>query len=370
MDGIDRTLIRRIFDAAPPGAINLGLGEPGLPTPDPCALAGIATIAEGRTGYTSTAGDPLLRAAVAREYPGFADGPESVCITVGSQEAMFASCLVLLDAGDELLYPDPGYPAYPVVARMLGATATPYPLDPSRRFRLDAAAVLDRVGERTRVVVLCSPSNPTGAVAEPAAVEALTRALAARGVAWLSDEVYAGFVWDRAFASPASYSNGGGLVVAGLSKGMSMTGWRVGWVVGPPAVVARVTAAHQYLLTCASTISQGAALAAFTPAGRRARARHAELLASRRELMADELQGIAGLEFHRPDGAFYYFVDVRAHGDSVALARRILERQAVIVIPGEAFGERGAGWLRVSFAAEPERIREGVGRIRAELTRR
>jgi aspartate/methionine/tyrosine aminotransferase len=367
MHGIDRTMIRRIFDAAPPDAINLGLGEPDLPTPDVCALGGIAAIAEGRTGYSSTAGDPRLREAVAERYAPFTDGIDSVCITVGSQEAIFASCLALLDPGDELLYPDPGYPAYPVVARMLGAHAIAYPLSASRGFGLEPEDVLQRTTDRTRVVILCTPSNPTGAVAEPAALERLIGQLESRGIAWLSDEVYSGFVWDRKFVSPAAYSGGGGLVISGLSKGMSMTGWRIGWVVGPAEVVERITAAQQYILTCASSISQGAALAAFSPAGRRARRRFRLLFSARRELMGQQLSRVAGLRFTAPDGGFYYFVDARAHGDSLRLAARLLERQQVIVIPGEAFGSVATGWLRLSFAASRDEIRTGVDRIRREL---
>ena len=128
-------MIRQIFDAAPADAINLGLGQPDLPTPSVAALGGIAAIVGGRTGYTSTAGDPALRSEIAAAHAPFASGPENVVVTVGSQEAMFAACLALLDEGDELLYPDPGYPAYPVIARLLGARPVPYPVRCARGFR-------------------------------------------------------------------------------------------------------------------------------------------------------------------------------------------------------------------------------------------
>ena len=167
MDGIERTLIRRIFDGAPKGSINLGLGQPDLPTPARICLAGIDGIVSGKTGYTSTAGDPAVRAAVAARYPGFAGGPENVVVTIGSQEAVFAAAMTLVDAGDEVLVPDPGYPAYPVVAQLLGATPAPYPLRPERGFRIDPADVVSRLTPRTRLVILCSPSNPTGAMDIP-----------------------------------------------------------------------------------------------------------------------------------------------------------------------------------------------------------
>ncbi|HKQ60346.1 MAG TPA: pyridoxal phosphate-dependent aminotransferase, partial [Candidatus Polarisedimenticolaceae bacterium] len=253
LDGIERTLIRRIFDSAPAGAINLGLGQPDLPTPPAAALEGIAAIAAGQTFYTSTAGDPALRAAVAARYG--ASGPEAVLITIGSQEALFAACLGLVDAGDELLFPDPGYPAYPMVARLIGAEPVAYPLRRERGFRLDPADLLERVGPRTRLVILSCPSNPTGACVGAEDLAALAGGLAERGVPWVSDEIYSAFCWNGAFVSPARFAPQGGLIVSSLSKDVSMTGWRVGWIVGPPPIIARLNAVHQYLVTCASSVS-------------------------------------------------------------------------------------------------------------------
>jgi aspartate/methionine/tyrosine aminotransferase len=360
MDGIERTLIRRIYDGAPPGSINLGLGQPDLPTPSRIALAGIDGIAAGKTGYTSTAGDPALRAAIAGRYPGFGSGAASVVVTIGSQEAVFASALTLVDAGDEILVPDPGYPAYPVVARLIGADPVAYPLRPERSFRLDPADVASRLTPRTRLVIVCSPSNPTGAMDREEDLAAVADLLAERGIPWLSDEIYGGFAYDRALPSLSAFMPLGGLVVSGLSKDLSMTGWRIGWVVGPEAIIARVTAAHQYVVTCASSISQAAALAAFSDDAESDRRAYRDVFRLRRALMADELRRIPGLPVTVPDGAFYFFVDVRTFGDSLEIARRLLEEQRVIVIPGEAFGPGGAGFLRVSYAADDDDIRRGV----------
>jgi len=367
MAGIERTLIRRIFDEAPAGAINLGLGQPDLPTPGPVALAGIGAIARGETGYTSTAGDPRLRRAIANSLGPAVAGPEQVLVTVGSQEAMFAALLALVDAGDEVLYPDPGYPAYPVVARLLGAKPVPYPLHRRRGFRPDPQQIGALLNDRTRAVILCSPSNPTGACMEAGDLDDLVRLLERAGVPWISDEIYAGFHYGERLVSPAEVAPHGGLLVSGLSKDMSMTGWRVGWVAGPEEIVSRIIAAHQYLVTCAPSISQKAALAAFTEEGRAERTRSLEIFRGRRELMAAELAGVPRVRFDLPDGAFYFFVDVSAHGDSLELARRILQRREVVTIPGEAFGEQGRGFLRVSFAASEAAIREGVRRIALEL---
>lgn len=368
LDGVERTMIRRIFDSAPPGSINLGLGQPDLATPARIALAGIDGIAAGKTGYTSTAGDPAVRAAVAARYPGLASGGSGVVITIGSQEAVFASVMTLVDPGGEVLVPDPGYPAYPVVAQLLGAIPVPYPLRPERAFRLDPADILARLTDRTRLVILCSPSNPTGAVDRASDLETLAGALSRASVPWLSDEIYAGFAYDGPAPSISRFAPSGGVVVSSLSKDLSMTGWRLGWIVGPESIVERITAAHQYIVTCASSVSQTAALAALSPDADADRAAYLEIFRRRRALMAEELGRIPALPVTMPDGAFYFFLDVRAFGSSLAIAERLLRRQRVIVIPGEAFGSLGAGFLRVSYAAKDNDIRTGIRALGVELT--
>jgi aspartate/methionine/tyrosine aminotransferase len=157
------------------------------------------------------------------------------------------------------------------------------------------------------------------------------------------------------------------VILSGLSKELSMTGWRVGWVVGPASLMDRVTAAHQYLVTCASSVSQRAALAAFTVSGLEAARAYLEIFRRRRDLMARELGRIDGVTFSPPDGAFYFFVDVRRFGPSLELAKRILDRRKVVTIPGEAFGDGGRGYLRISFAASEENIVRGIAAIADEL---
>jgi aminotransferase len=198
-------------------------------------------------------------------------------------------------------------------------------------------------------------------------LESLAGLLAGRGVPWLSDEIYAGFAYDRPAPSISRFAPSGGLVVSGLSKDLSMTGWRIGWVVGPEAIIARITAAHQYVVTCASSVSQAAALAALGPDAEADRGAYLSIFRRRRALMADELRRIPQLPVTMPDGAFYFFVDVRAFGSSLAIAERVLRERRVIVIPGEAFGPGGAGFLRISYAATDDHIRRGIQALGVEL---
>ncbi|HJQ96746.1 MAG TPA: aminotransferase class I/II-fold pyridoxal phosphate-dependent enzyme [Candidatus Polarisedimenticolaceae bacterium] len=244
------------------------------------------------------------------------------------------------------------------MARLAGAHAVPYPLRPERAFRVDADDVASRLTERTRLVILCSPSNPTGAIDEDGELSRLAALLGRAGVPFLSDEIYASFAYERPATSISRHAPEGGLVVSGLSKDVAMTGWRLGWVVGPEEIVARLVACHQYVVTCASSISQAAALSALGPEGDLERRRILEIFRRRRAVMLNALRAI-GRDVSAPDGAFYFFVDVRDRGGSMAIAEQLLARR-VITIPGEAFGPGGAGFLRLSYAAREDDIRTGV----------
>jgi aspartate/methionine/tyrosine aminotransferase len=364
---LEPTLIRRVADAVPRGAIDLGLGQPDLPTPPGIGLAGIEAIAAGRTGYTTPAGDPRLREEVARRYPAIGAAADGVMVTAGSQEGVFVACLGLVDPGGEVLVPDPGYPAYPTVVRLVGGVPVSYPLRAEAGFRLRAADVESRLGPRTALVILNAPSNPTGAAHAAGELRPLLATLEARAIPWLSDEVYGAFRYAGEEIAPWHCAPSGGVVVSGLSKEAGMTGWRVGWIVGPSPVIARLIAVHQHVLTCAPSMSQAAALRALSPQGALDRERFVARFRRRRELMAEALSRVPDVAFGLPDGAFYFFVDVRAHGRSAEVARRLLERQRVVVVPGEAFGPGGEGWLRLSFAAPEQAIVEGVRRMGREL---
>jgi aspartate aminotransferase len=361
--GLRRTLIRELFESAPPDALNLGLGQPDLVTPEPIRRAGVRAIEEGWTGYSPTAGYPGLRKAVSARYPGFCPGPEGVVVTVGAEEAVCLALFTLLDPGDEVLVPDPGFPSYPVVTRLAGGVPVPYPLRPERGFEVDPADLEARIGERTRLIILCNPSNPAGAVEGEETLRAVASLAERRGVFWLADEIYEAFDYEDRHSSLSRFSDRG-VVVSGVSKSLSMTGWRIGWLAAADAdFAAKATALHQYLVTCSCSISQRAAEAALSEEGQRCQREIVERFRLRRDLLRGLLERDAGLSLSPPRGAFYLFADVRPWGDSLALARRLVEEAKVMTVPGEAFGKAAAGWLRLSYAAAEEVLEEAAGRV-------
>lgn len=360
--GVQRTLIRRMFDAAGPDAINLGLGEPDLATPPSVAAEGIDAIREGATRYTATAGDPALREAIAKRYGQRAD---RIVITAGSQEALFVAMMAMIDSGDEVLVPDPGYPAYATLVRLAGGRAVTYPLRRDRGYRVDPVDLEARLTDATRAVVVCSPGNPTGAIHADRDLRRIARTLSSRGVAWLSDEVYREIRFDdRAAPSLHDHDPDGGVVVSGFSKDLAMTGWRIGWASVPPGLYDAVLSVHQHVVTCAPSIAQRAGRAAAGAVGDEARREHLGILGRRRACMLESLDGTPGVRFDPPEGGLFCFVAVDGCDDSLGLALRLLHEHGVLTIPGVAFGPGGEGCVRLSFAASDAAIRDGVARFR------
>ncbi|HEX8722980.1 MAG TPA: aminotransferase class I/II-fold pyridoxal phosphate-dependent enzyme [Pyrinomonadaceae bacterium] len=365
--GIRKSAIRQVFDRARPGSINLGLGEPDLPTPDVVRREAARVALEEQNGYTTHAGLPMLRERVADEYPHLSLAPEQVVVTAGSQEALYLALLTLVDEGDEVLIPDPGFVAYPTVVRMAGGTPRFYRLPAAADFAFDADEFRRRLTPRTKAVVCISPSNPTGRVLSRAELAGMAAALEGSGAYVVSDEIYRDlyFGGERP-ASVSEFRAERTLVIGGLSKSMSMTGWRLGWLCGDADVVRSALVLHGYTTTCASTVSQKAALAAWTQEAAAARADHRRTFRRRRDHLLGLLSNELGLRAVEPEGAFYAMVDVSAHGDSMSVAERLLEH-LVITVPGSAFGAEGEGFLRVSFCADLPALEEGVRRMKGAL---
>jgi aspartate/methionine/tyrosine aminotransferase len=345
-----------------PDAIRLEIGDPDFPTPPHVIEAAAAAARDGFTHYAPGAGLPSLRASIASKVSarnGFACAPEQVVVTTGACGGIHAALLTLLDPGDEVLVPDPGWTTYVPMAHAAGVRVVPYPLDRARGFALDAAAVSERIGPRTRAVVVNTPGNPTGAVAgrdELARVLALTET---RGLWLISDECYEDLVFEGSHVSVAAIGGSDRVVsVFSFSKSYAMTGWRVGYAIAPREVAPLLARAQEPLVASASTVSQKAAEAALSgPQDVVVEMRDAY---RRRRDHAVALLDDLGVGYVRPAGAFYLMVDV---GEGDAFAERLLRERRVAVVPGAAFGAEAADMVRVSLAAADSDVETGLKRL-------
>jgi aspartate aminotransferase len=364
--GIQKSAIRQVFDRALPGSINLGLGEPDLPTPDVVRREGARVAAQEQNGYTQHAGLPHLRERVAADYPQLNLSADQVVVTAGSQEAMYLALMTLIDEGDEVLLPDPGFIAYGVITRMAGGRARYYRLPAARGFGFDAEEFRRALTPRTKVVVAISPSNPTGRVLSREDLSQMADALRGSGAFLVSDEIYRELYYaGERPASPSEFYERT-VVVSGLSKSMSMTGWRLGWLCGDADVVRSALVLHGYVTTCASAVSQKAALAAWTDEAARARAAIRQTFRERRDFLLARIESELNLRAVAPDGAFYTMLDTSAHGTSAEVAEKMLAAR-VITVPGGAFGAEAEGYLRLSFCADTPALEEGVRRMKQAL---
>ena len=368
---IRKSATRVLYDNAPPGSINLGLGEPDFQTPEVIRSEAIRIIQDGHIGYTTNAGILPLREKIAEfhnEGSRKPAGADCVCVTTGAEEALFAVMMTILGPGDEALLPDPGYIAYPAIAHIAGAAVRYYSTPAARAFQFDRESFSGAVTGKTKLVVINSPSNPTSRVISKDDLRFMAERLEATGACVLADEIYRElYVAERPATISEFYDKT--IIVSGLSKMMSMTGWRLGWAIGPEEVIRHVTLMHQYVSTCASTVTQRAAVAAFTDEGRQATARMRDELSRRREVMARAIVRELGLPFIQGEGAYYTMLDVSRYGPSMETAMALLEDR-VITVPGSAFGEEGEGFLRLSFSIDAPLIEEGIRRIASGLSKR
>jgi aspartate aminotransferase len=366
LQGIEKSVIRQVFDRAQPGSINLGLGEPDLWTPDLIRQAAIATLTGEQSGYTSHAGLPELRRLIAAQYPYLEENIDRVIVTAGSQEALYLALMVLVDDGDEVLLPNPGFVAYPTIVKMAGGIAKFYRLPRENGFAFDVEEFRRALTPQTKVVVCISPSNPTGRTLSRADLVAIADAVRDHGAYLISDEIYRELYYTPEPPDSASSFYDRTIVISGLSKSMSMTGWRLGWIGGDDAVIKAALVLHGYVTTCASTISQKASLVAWTDAAEAARAGFRATFRARRDHLLELIKTQLGLQAVTPDGAFYTMLDVSDFGPSMKVAEALLAAR-VITVPGAAFGSESEGFLRVSFCADHDTLAEGVARIKRGL---
>jgi aspartate aminotransferase len=360
LDNIQLSMIRQIMQKAE-GCLNLGIGEPDFFAPLSVRSEAKRVIDQEKIHYSPNAGLPALQQAVASYHGSLSD--YAVCVCNGSQEALFDIVFALVDPGDEVLVPNPGFLAYATIVKLAGGIPRPYPLPAENGFRLDRVQLARLFSERTRVVILNSPSNPTGQVLTEGDLEVVTRLADAWQAVVVSDEIYGEIYYGDRKPPTVLDVHGGATVVSGVSKMASMTGWRIGWVYGPRAIIDKTTVMHQYTSSCASSLSQKAALRVFAEEGRREIAELRRQLAENCSLICSYLETEIKRQFIRPEGAFYVMVDVSDLGDSLSVALRLLEDK-VATIPGAAFGSQGEGFLRISFASERQSLEEGLDRLR------
>jgi len=361
-------MIRKISDRAKPGSISLGLGEPDLPTPDVIIREAVRVIQEEKSGYTLQAGLPALRELVAGDYPHMNLSTDQVVITAGSQEALYLILRTLVEEGDEVLMPNPGFIAYPMILQMIGARAVTYRLPAQDDFGFDLDDFKKQISPRTKVVICISPSNPTGRALTRDDLRAMGDAVSASGsdAFIISDEIYRELYYTPERPASISEFYPRTIVVSGLSKSMRMTGWRIGWLAGEEAVMRAALVLHGYVVTCASSVSQKAALAAWTDEAAVAREEMRAIFHRRRDHLLAQLRNELGLRCVMPEGAFYTMVDVGRYGDALRVAEAGLE-QGVVTIPAAAFGSEGDGFLRISFCADEAKLSEGVRRLGVAL---
>jgi aspartate/methionine/tyrosine aminotransferase len=369
---ISPSIIRVMSRMRKESSVDLSLGQPKLnPDPEILERAHARFRSTPSQGYTDTGGMMELRERIALHH-GF-DGRSAgtnVIVTVGSEEAVFLALMASVDAGSEVLMPYPGYPAYPGIARLIGAEAVGYPITRETGLVARAAEIERRITPRTRAIVLNSPSNPFGTIDEEADLRAIAALADRHGLVLISDEIYRDIAYGERPVSIATMSDRV-LFVCGLSKSCAMTGMRIGYLIGPESFVTPASLSHQLMVTCAATWSQLAAIEIFRePDHLRRHLPYYE--EARRAVIGASAALPATAKLHVGEGAFYAIVDVEAYaaGDPMKLALELVAEEDVIVVPGNAFGPGGDWFWRLSYASGAEAAAEGVRRIGRFLGRR
>jgi aspartate aminotransferase len=369
-ESMPRSGIRQVMDLAwslPDPVIGLHVGEPSFPSPAHVVEAARAAYAAGETHYVPNAGIDALRVAIAEKVStanGFVVTPGQVVVSAGGAQALHNALSLTLSAGDEVLIPDPGWPNYAMAVQLLQAVPVRYPLRPENGFRPAPAELARLVTERTRVLVVNTPSNPLGTVLPATDVEALVRLAEDHDLWLLSDECYDALTFGQPHVSPGRFDRDGRVLSAfSFSKTYAMTGLRVGYLITTEEVARQSAKLQEPMLACVNAPAQAAALAALRgPQDEVAMMRAA--YRERRDLALAQLDA-QGMGYLTPEGAFYLWVDVRdrSHGDVATWAMDLLRQHHVAVAPGTTFGPLGEGWVRLSLATATEDLVEGIRRM-------
>ena len=358
--------------------LDFSVGEPDLPTPAHIRAAAQAALDAGKTRYTPAAGLTELRAAIAQRYredDGVAFAPEEVAVTTGGKHALYVTCQALLQEGDDVVIPTPFWPTFAEAVRLAGARPLLVSTNEADGFRLKARHIESALTPRTRAVIVNSPCNPTGAVIAPRELEAIADLAARRGFTLIYDDTYARLLFEpgeeRTLAHVRRRLGDRFVILGTASKTYCMTGWRIGWVLGPKALIDACAALISHSTQCPATFAQHAAVQALVGPQDTVREMTAEYR-RRRDFIYPGLHEISHVSCSAPGGGFYVFPNVSAYlgrdvPTTLALASRLLDETRVALVPGEGFG--APGFLRLSFARPTDELRDGLARI-AEFLRR
>ena len=349
--------------------IDLGGGDPDFPTPEHICRAAAEAMLRGETHYVASAGIPALRRAIARklrEDNAIEVDPAEIIVTPGGKAALFVSILALVGPGDDVLMFDPGWVSYEPMVTIAGARCLHVPLDPAENYRISREAIESRLTPATRLMIVNSPNNPTGRVLTEAELAAIAEVAQERDLLVISDEIYEKIVYDghrhhSLAALPGMAERT--LTVNGFSKAYAMTGWRLGYIAGPAPLIKQIMKVHSHSATCATSFAQWGAVAALE-GPQDFIGQMVSAWDRRRCLITERLNQIPGFRCPLPEGAFYAFPDVSGTGLSgQEVAARLIEEARVGVTPGDAFGEVGAGCIRLSFAESDDKIEAALDRI-------
>jgi aspartate/methionine/tyrosine aminotransferase len=354
--------------------VHLEIGEPDFDTPEHIREAAKRALDAGATHYGPSAGLPELRAAIAKhisETRGIAVSPDEVVVTPGAKPIMFFTILALVNRGDEVVYPNPGFPIYESVINFVGGVPVPIPLLEETGFGFDLDLFERRVSTKTKLIIINSPQNPTGGVLERRDIERIAEIARAFRVPVLSDEIYRQFLYDGEFFSIASLPGmkEHTIILDGFSKSYAMTGWRLGYGVMPAPLAEHLTRLMVNSASCTATFVQLAGIAALegdqTPVTRMV----AEFK-RRRDIVVEGLRRLPGVSCRSPRGAFYVFPNVTKLGrKSGEVADRLMQEAGVAILPGTAFGEHGEGYLRLSYANSEANLRKALDRMAPVLAK-
>ena len=363
--------IRKFFDLvnSMDDVISLGVGEPDFVTPWTIRESGIYSLEHGHTGYTSNLGMPRLRRAICdyveKNYSISYDYRNECLVTIGVSEALDLAFRMLLSPGDEVIYTEPCYVSYPAEIAMAHGVPVPVTTRYENEFAVEPEDIEKAITPRTKAILLNFPCNPTGAVMPPEKLQAVAEIAKKYDLAVLTDEIYSELNYDGNHLSIASLPGmkERTIFLHGFSKAFAMTGWRVGYVCAPEAMISAMMRIHQYAIMCAPTVAQEAALEAIQNGGSEM-VKMRESYRSRRDFFVKGLND-AGLDCLMPHGAFYAFASVKNSGmDSNEFAEKLLMAEHVAVVPGEAFGPGGTGFIRCCYATSADELREALKRIK------